>query len=98
MCIRDRVAIGASAELPSSCEVLSYEAPFGVGYLVAQITNQASESAAQDDVAVPALARDAIETCARSATALHPSCSRCGPSRSRAPSSLSVNTRGGELR
>jgi aromatic ring-opening dioxygenase LigB subunit len=23
------VAIGASAELPSSCEVLSYEAPFG---------------------------------------------------------------------
>src|SRR5678816_556105 len=34
------VAIGASSELPLSCEVLSYEAPFGVGYLVAQITNQ----------------------------------------------------------
>ena len=25
-------AIGASSELPLSCEVLSYEAPFGVGY------------------------------------------------------------------
>ena len=34
------VAIGASSELPLSCEVLSYEAPFGVGYLVAQLTNQ----------------------------------------------------------
>src|SRR6185503_13854990 len=36
------VAIGACSELPLSCEVLSYEAPFGVGYLVAQLTNQAA--------------------------------------------------------
>jgi len=34
------VALGATQKLPSSCEVLNYEAPFGVGYLVAQITNQ----------------------------------------------------------
>jgi MEMO1 family protein len=32
------VAIGATRELPLACEVLHYEAPFGVGYLVAQLT------------------------------------------------------------
>jgi MEMO1 family protein len=32
------VAIGAGSELPVACEVLNYEAPFGVGYLVAQLT------------------------------------------------------------
>lgn len=31
------VALGATKELPLSCEVLHYEAPFGVGYLVAQL-------------------------------------------------------------
>ena len=42
------VAFGATQELPLSCEVLNYEAPFGVGYLVAQITNQSkSKSAVQ---------------------------------------------------
>ena len=34
------VALGAIQGSPLSCEVLNYEAPFGVGYLVAQITNQ----------------------------------------------------------
>ncbi|HYW73022.1 MAG TPA: AmmeMemoRadiSam system protein A [Pyrinomonadaceae bacterium] len=32
------VAIGAAAEQTSNCEVISYEAPFGVGYLVAQLS------------------------------------------------------------
>jgi AmmeMemoRadiSam system protein A/AmmeMemoRadiSam system protein B len=31
------VAIGVAQELESRCEVISYEAPFGVGYLVAQL-------------------------------------------------------------
>jgi AmmeMemoRadiSam system protein A/AmmeMemoRadiSam system protein B len=31
------VAIGVAEELEPSCEVISYEAPFGVGYLVAQL-------------------------------------------------------------
>ena len=31
------VAIGVAKERESSCEVISYEAPFGVGYLVAQL-------------------------------------------------------------
>jgi len=34
------VGLGATKELPAACEVLHYEAPFGVGYLVAQLTNQ----------------------------------------------------------
>lgn len=32
------VALGATRNLPLDCEVLHYEAPFGVGYMVAQIT------------------------------------------------------------
>ena len=35
------VAIGAAQELDPSCEVISYEAPFGVGYLVAQLSGSA---------------------------------------------------------
>lgn len=33
------VALGVTEGQPLSCEVLSYEAPFGVGYLVAQLWN-----------------------------------------------------------
>ncbi len=39
------VAIGASTGLPLSCEVMNYEAPFGVGYLVAQLINRAGDAA-----------------------------------------------------
>ncbi|MGH9927753.1 MAG: AmmeMemoRadiSam system protein A [Pyrinomonadaceae bacterium] len=72
------VALGATRKLPHSCEVLNYEAPFGVGYLVAQLTNakvvaeqekgdhHSTALAAQDDfeltTELPALARLAIET------------------------------------
>ncbi len=41
------VAIGVAQELEPSCEVISYEAPFGVGYLVAQLL------AAKDVKSVP---------------------------------------------
>ncbi len=75
------VGLGATEELPSACEVLNYEAPFGVGYLVAQLTNAKSVArneasdhvstapSAHDDSEVttelPALARLAIETFVR---------------------------------
>jgi AmmeMemoRadiSam system protein A/AmmeMemoRadiSam system protein B len=36
------VAIGAAHDLDPACEVISYEAPFGVGYLVAQLFAAAS--------------------------------------------------------
>ena len=74
------VAFGATKEMACACEVLNYEAPFGVGYLVAQIArpNGSSENkkSNQDDVdkqakeqrrggALTALARQAVETFVR---------------------------------
>jgi AmmeMemoRadiSam system protein A/AmmeMemoRadiSam system protein B len=50
------VAFGATDETKRDCEVLSYEAPFGVGYLVAQIVNEKSSDDAQK------VARDESET------------------------------------
>lgn len=38
------VALGAAEDSEPSCEVLSYEAPFGVGYLVAQLVCKPSPS------------------------------------------------------
>ena len=92
------VAIGASSDLPLSCEVLSYEAPFGVGYLVAQLTNQPGASPEQDELALPILARRAIETFVRSGMVLAPPEFPGGLLRSRAPCFVSLKTRGGELR
>ncbi|WP_352430763.1 AmmeMemoRadiSam system protein B [Pyrinomonas sp.] len=37
------VSIGASRDLPRKCELLHYEAPFGVGYMVAQICSLSSD-------------------------------------------------------
>jgi len=70
------VALGVTAGLPRACEVLSYEAPFGVGYLVAQLTRALVGAkherfdhhsiAAEDDFELstdlPTLARLTIET------------------------------------
>ncbi|MEP6569848.1 MAG: AmmeMemoRadiSam system protein A [Acidobacteriota bacterium] len=71
------VALGTIRKLPLACEVLNYEAPFGVGYLVAQLANatvyrhervdrQSSAPSFQKDVdlatELPALARRAVET------------------------------------
>lgn len=83
------VAIGASAELPLSCEVLSYEAPFGVGYLVAQITNQ---------ISLPALAREAVEAYVRTGQIIPPQTSTDEFLLSRSPCFVSLKTLNGELR
>ena len=83
------VAIGACSDLPLSCEVLSYEAPFGVGYLVAQLTNQ---------VALPALARNAVETFIRSGNIVTPAESTAGFLASPAPCFVCLKTLDGELR
>jgi AmmeMemoRadiSam system protein A/AmmeMemoRadiSam system protein B len=40
------VAIGATQDLDSNCDVISYEAPFGVGYLVAQLSSESVPRAA----------------------------------------------------
>ena len=91
------VAIGASSELSPSCEVLSYEAPFGVGYLVAQITNQPA-GADVEEVSLPALARAAVETFVRSEEVLSPPRSAQTLLTTRAPCFVSLKTLSGELR
>jgi len=97
------VAIGASSDLPPSCEVLSYEAPFGVGYLVAQLTFQ-PENPEQDpdstdeEISLPSLARQAVETFVGSGKVVSPRGVEHGFLGSRAPCFVSLKTLDGELR
>ena len=93
------VAIGASADLPLSCEVLNYEAPFGVGYLVAQLTHQQAPSRKeQREIDPPALARAAVEAFIRSGEVLDPPETTEGLLRARAPCFVCLKTANGELR
>jgi MEMO1 family protein len=89
------VAIGASTGLPLSCEVMNYEAPFGVGYLVAQLINQPAESKADD---LPGLARQAVETFIRTGDVLPPPAGAGKWLSARAPCFVSLKTLDGELR
>jgi AmmeMemoRadiSam system protein A/AmmeMemoRadiSam system protein B len=91
------VAIGASSELPLSCEVLSYEAPFGVGYLVAQLINQTAD-AHTEEISIPALAREAVETFVRSGEILSPPPFAETLLTTRSPCFVSLKTLNGELR
>jgi AmmeMemoRadiSam system protein A/AmmeMemoRadiSam system protein B len=72
------VALGVAEGASSACEVISYEAPFGVGYLVAQLVGSAASAVAGEHSeslaatsrsalatstsALPTLARQVIET------------------------------------
>ena len=89
------VAIGACSSLQPSCEVLSYEAPFGVGYLVAQLTNR---SAQDTEVSLPSLARSAVETFVRSGNILSLPRSSAGLLGAPAPCFVCLKTLDGELR
>ncbi len=91
------VAIGAAAEVPLSCDVMSYEAPFGVGYLVAQLTN-APEARGDSPDDLPALARNAVETFTRTGEILDPFVSHEGLLTARAPCFVCLKTHDGELR
>jgi AmmeMemoRadiSam system protein A/AmmeMemoRadiSam system protein B len=96
------VAIGAASDLPLSCEVMNYEAPFGVGYLVAQLTAQLTtgpcssvgQSRAGD---LPGLARQAVENFIRAGDILEPGTTG-GLLEARAPCFVSLKTLKGELR
>ena len=87
------VAIGAGTGVPSSCEVMNYEAPFGVGYLVAQLINLPSRSGSE----LPGLARKAVETFTRSGEVIEPPAGEDLLS-ARAPCFVSLKTLDGELR
>ncbi len=88
------VAIGACSELPLSCEVLSYEAPFGVGYLVAQLTHQL----ATDFLDPPALARQAVEAFIRDGDIIDSRHLARGLLGAPAPCFVSLKTHDGDLR
>jgi AmmeMemoRadiSam system protein A len=110
------VALGATQGLPQACEVLNYEAPFGVGYMVAQVTSQAQvqQSIANDQqsrgapdvsalesnegTALPALARQAVETFLLTDSQLKPPDDPCELLAARAACFVSIKTKDGELR
>ena len=89
------VAIGAGFGLPVSCEVMNYEAPFGVGYLVAQLINQREETTGEE---LPRLARAAVETFIRTGEVIQPDAETSGLLSIRAPCFVSLKTLDGELR
>jgi AmmeMemoRadiSam system protein A/AmmeMemoRadiSam system protein B len=108
------VALGATEGLPQACEVLSYEAPFGVGYLVAQLTNAKTGArhvaadhhskplAEQQDfnpaTELPALARLAIETFVRSGKQIAVPEKASALLSVRAACFVSIKTHAGDLR
>jgi AmmeMemoRadiSam system protein A len=94
------VAIGAGEGLPLSCEVMNYEAPFGVGYLVAQMINQREESTGEESTGeeLPLLARAAVEMFIRKSEVIQPPSGIGGILSARAPCFVSLKTLDGELR
>ena len=102
------VAIGASTGLPLACDVMSYEAPFGVGYLVAQLIGKSQRDALPGDLSgnlagdspgdLPRLAREAVEAFIHSGEILQPPQAAGELLSARAPCFVSLKTLGGELR
>jgi AmmeMemoRadiSam system protein A/AmmeMemoRadiSam system protein B len=105
------VALGATRELPLACDVLSYEAPFGVGYMVAQLTSREAvgrERPSSQGVAAPsldlngesllALARAAVERFVTDGSELEPDVADSELMQIRAACFVSLKTLDGDLR
>jgi AmmeMemoRadiSam system protein A/AmmeMemoRadiSam system protein B len=95
------VAIGANQAVEENCEVISYEAPFGVGYLVAQLAdNAASSGANRREIGAPivALARATVEAFAADGTIIAPPAEATDLLKSRAGCFVSIKTVAGDLR
>lgn len=93
------VAIGATRQLKCTCEVISYEAPFGVGYLVAQLSAEVQKlqnEERHDDL--PELARQAVENFVRNKSEIRPSEKLPDFLSSRAPCFVCLKTLDGDLR
>jgi AmmeMemoRadiSam system protein A/AmmeMemoRadiSam system protein B len=100
------VAIGAISDQRAAGEVLSYEAPFGVGYLVAQITGERhietqnenrSTNESDANELLPRLAREVVETYVRTGQRLEPQIDHPYIAQ-RAACFVSLKTEEGELR
>ncbi|MBA2524432.1 MAG: AmmeMemoRadiSam system protein A [Pyrinomonadaceae bacterium] len=107
------IVLGATSELPTACEVIHYEAPFGVGYLVAQLTNEQAalrefkeRSAPEEDfveesfeaATLTNLARSAVETYVRRGTQIDSPQANVGLLGARAACFVSLKTIDGQLR
>ena len=102
------VALGLTKSLPAACEVLHYEAPFGVGYLVAQLTNVKSDARNENVVGIgeqtsvaedlPALARRAVESFVRNGREISVPQNAAEILDARAACFVSIKTRAGDLR
>ena len=108
------VAFGVTEGLKPAPEVLHYEAPFGVGYMVAQLVKSGSPataggstgSAAEINIAtepsavaeLPALARRAVETFVREGTMIKPPAQLSEVLKQRAACFVSIKTIYGDLR
>jgi len=108
------VALGVAEDSNGSCEVLSYEAPWGVGYLVAQLVctssgyadvssasssaNEAADETSRYPGAIPALARRVIETFVRAGTIITPPADLPDEFSARAGCFVSIKTLDGDLR
>lgn len=104
------VALGVVNDLPPACEVLSYEAPFGVGYMVAQLTNASMAPLSNDPLRasanreplstseLPALARRAVETFVRTGKPIAAPAEPSALLAIHAPCFVSIKTRSGDLR
>jgi len=88
------VAIGATRGLEGTCEVISYEAPFGVGYLVAQLSGVRPDT---EDDDLPLLAREAVERFVRHGEEIEPH-TVSSFLKERAPCFVCLKTLDGELR
>lgn len=107
------IALGATREQPWACEVIHYEAPFGVGYLVAQLTGEQpalqeyrEQSTAEGDfdgesfsaANLPHLARAAVETYVLRGTQIDSSQANAELLSARAACFVSLKTHDGQLR
>lgn len=104
------VALGLARTIPAACEVLHYEAPFGVGYLVAQLTNvktgavreTRSETESDETTSLeenlPALARRAVETFTCTGKSISVPQNAAEILGARAACFISIKTRDGNLR
>ncbi len=99
------VAFGAAQDVAHACEVIHYEAPFGVGYMVAQLSgSQTAETEEQenedknDSDELPGLAREAIETFVREGRLIEKPQKLSPLLNSRAACFVSIKSLDGELR
>ena len=105
------VGLGVIEDAQTSCEVLSYEGPFGVGYLVAQLVGSPSPRMKVNDQPpatqsgsdfIPALARRTVETFIKTGEVVSPPDPPAHAGGSdlsyRAGCFVSIKTRDGDLR